>query len=400
MWPLFLYLLFSKRFRAILVVAGGISLIIALVNVFLFPVGTGEISRTLQFTDGAHFSQSLSVSLIHWCTIAGLITVFLVLISRRQYRFVVPFLGILVAGIIVFSGIRAFTIHNGYTKLAAIMEQETELTDTDLNPVLSLSKNGTNVVLIMLDKAVGAYLPLVLEEKPDLIQSLDGFVFYPNALSFGEKTIMGAPPLFGGYEYTPAGMNERPEIPMVEKHNEALLVLPELFRRAGYETLITDAPFVNYEWVADPSFFRSRGFTAENLKGKYTSRYLEEYLPELDISEPDQIVRRNMIFFSLLTASPSLFRGAVYNDGRYWNSSLLSVEIKSLDSYAVLHYLDRITVPMHVETRLPLWLMTFPMTRRFFPVRNTNLPLVLKIRRPECSANLMIMTGITQTRHP
>lgn len=343
LWPLFLYLLFSKRFRAILVVAGGISLIIALVNVFLFPVGTGEISRTLQFTDGAHFSQSLSVSLIHWCTIAGLITAFLVLISRRQYRFVVPFLGILVAGIIVFSGIRAFTIHNGYTKLAAIREQETELTDTDLNPVLSLSKNGTNVVVIMLDKAVGAYLPLVLEEKPDLIQSLDGFVFYPNALSFGEKTIMGAPPLFGGYEYTPAGMNERPEIPMVEKHNEALLVLPELFRRAGYETLITDAPFVNYEWVADPSFFRSRGFTAENLKGKYTSRYLEEYLPELDISEPDQIVRRNMIFFSLLTASPSLFRGAVYNDGRYWNSSLLSVEIKSLDSYAVLHYLDRIT---------------------------------------------------------
>ncbi len=265
------------------------------------------------------------------------------LVSRGKYRFVVPVLGILVAGVIVFSTIKGSTIQTGYSTLSAIREKETTHTDTVYKPVISLSQDGSNVVIIMLDKAIGAYLPLVLEEKPELGKALDGFVFYPNTLSFGEKTIMGAPPLFGGYEYTPEGMNSRPDIPMVKKHNEALLVLPTLFQNAGYETLVTDAPFVNYEWVADPSFFRSRGFKAENLKGKYTSHYLEEYLPELDFSGPDQIVRRNMIFFSLLTASPAIFKNGIYNDGRYWNSSLLSLDIKALDSYAVLHYLDRIT---------------------------------------------------------
>lgn len=343
LWPLFLYLLFSRRFRAILAVGSGGILIVALVNIFMFPVEAGEISRTLQFIDGAHFSQTLPVSLAHWCIMGGLYALFMVLVSRKKYQFVIPFLGILIAGIFVFTGIRGLTIHKSYVKLSAIREQETVQTDTGFKPVLSLSKDGSNVIVIMLDKAIGGYLPLVLEENPELYQSLDGFVFYPNTLSFGEKTIMGAPPLFGGYEYTPEGMNSRPEIPMVNKHNESLLVLPELFRNAGYEILITDAPFVNYEWVADPSFFRTRGFAAENLKGKYTSQYLEEYLPELDISEADTIVQRNMIFFSFLSASPAIFKGGIYNDGRYWNSSLLSVEIKALDSYAVLHYLDRIT---------------------------------------------------------
>lgn len=343
LWPLFLYALFSDRVRSLLVIGSAVLLVVALVNVFVFPVASGEISRTLQFTDGAHFSRTAAQAALCLVVIASVTALYLVLVSRGMHHLLVPVFVILIAGLVGFSGVRAAAIEKGYRTLAAIRERDSSTADSLFKPVISMSREGRNVVVIMLDKAIGAYLPLILEEWPQLANDLDGFVFYPNTLSFGQKTIIGAPPLFGGYEYTPEGMNARSAIPMVEKHNESLLVMPELFRQAGYSVLVSDAPFVNYDWVADPGFFRSRGFKSENLKGKYTSQYLEEYLPDLAVSGPDQIVRRNMLFFSILTAAPSFLKGGIYNDGSYWNSSLLSLEIKALDSYAVLHYLDRIT---------------------------------------------------------
>ena len=39
------------------------------------------------------------------------------------------------------------------------------------------------------------------------------------------------PALFGGYEYTPEESNRRSDMSLVEKHNEALRVLPTLFRQ-------------------------------------------------------------------------------------------------------------------------------------------------------------------------
>ncbi len=73
----------------------------------------------------------------------------------------------------------------------------------DLIPKITLSKTGQNVIVLMLDRAMGPVIPYLLNERPDLADSFDGFVYYHDTISFGSHTNFGMPAVFGGYEYTP-----------------------------------------------------------------------------------------------------------------------------------------------------------------------------------------------------
>ena len=97
-----------------------------------------------------------------------------------------------------------------------------------------------NVVIIMLDRAIGYYVPFFMEERPELQQQFDGFTFYSNTLSFGPMTNTALPAVYGGYEYTPALTNQRTDKLLVEKHNEALLMMPILFSGEDYEVTVRD----------------------------------------------------------------------------------------------------------------------------------------------------------------
>ena len=75
--------------------------------------------------------------------------------------------------------------------------------------ILTLSKNGNNVIVVMLDRGINGYIPFIFDEKPELEQAFEGFTYYPNTLSFCGFTNFGVPALFGGYEYTPVELNKR-----------------------------------------------------------------------------------------------------------------------------------------------------------------------------------------------
>ena len=64
--------------------------------------------------------------------------------------------------------------------------------------IVTFSKNGTNVIILMLDRATSGYFPFIIDEKPELKESLSGFVYYPNTISFGGGTKIVAPALYGG----------------------------------------------------------------------------------------------------------------------------------------------------------------------------------------------------------
>lgn len=70
-------------------------------------------------------------------------------------------------------------------------------------PTFSLSKTGKNVIVLMLDRAMGPYIPYIFNEKPELEAQFDGFTYYSNTASLGIKTNISTPSLFAGSEYTP-----------------------------------------------------------------------------------------------------------------------------------------------------------------------------------------------------
>ena len=193
----------------------------------------------------------------------------------------------------------------------------------------------------MMDRAISAFVPYLMKEDPAVAKSFQGFVWYPNTASYNGHTLAGAPPLFGGYDYTPEEINRRKSESLVSKHNEALCVMPRLFAEAGWSSTVSDASWANYSWVPDNSIFaKYPGITAFNLEGRYTQRWLTEHGMETD---PSIKISRNMIRFSLFKIMPMALRNGLYDQGKWWDSKYQSDNYADfIDKYAPLEYLPRL----------------------------------------------------------
>lgn len=178
----------------------------------------------------------------------------------------------------------------------------------------TLSRNGKNVIVFMLDRGISGYVPYLIQENPGLVAQFDGFTWYPNTLSYGTRTNTGSPALFGGYEYTPEEINKRDKEALVDKQNEALKVMPVLFDQAGFEVTVCDPPYAGYTWIPDLSIFDEyediRTFNTGN--GQFSDQR-----ETLRIKQ--QIWKRNVFCYSVMKTSPLLFQPGLYQDGTYFN---------------------------------------------------------------------------------
>jgi hypothetical protein len=211
----------------------------------------------------------------------------------------------------------------------------------------SASPRGRNVVIIMLDRAISGYAGEIFREYPELEEAFSGFTYYPNCVSFGPITLFGAPPLFGGYEYTPEKLAAGDGRPLVEKHNESLLVLPRLFSEHGYEVSVTDPTWANYSWKADLSIYdKYPGIRAQNIIGRYSSDWLRKH-PEAKVFDAPAFLKKNLILFSFFKAAPPFLRFFVYDDGKWLSDIIDSAEnempLVTLDELTALDYLPRLT---------------------------------------------------------
>jgi hypothetical protein len=169
-----------------------------------------------------------------------------------------------------------------------------------------------------------------------------GFTFYPNTVSFNGYTRIGAPPIYGGYDYTPEEINKRETIPLVEKHNESLVMLPHILCEHGFSVCVTDPPYANYNWKSDLSIFDHypdvNSFITDS---KYTDVWLREN--NLKLPETGTIIKRNMFWYSLHKGLPLFFRQPVYMSGN-WCSVIPNHSLRlTLNGYSVLDYLPRFT---------------------------------------------------------
>ena len=213
--------------------------------------------------------------------------------------------------------------------------------------VISLSRSGRNVVVIMMDREVPDFIPAVMEEYPDTASDFEGFVYYPNTLSYGNVTVVGAPGLLGGYEYIPGKMNERDDVSMKDKMNEANLLLPVLFEQNGFESVVCDPPYAGYELISDLSVFEEKGIDSYLTNGAFSGQY-DEY--EQNAKEITDRQMRNFFCYGVLRVSPVFLWDIVYDQGNYncldypHSDATYAFDINEfIDSYNVLLNLEQMT---------------------------------------------------------
>lgn len=310
------------------------------VNYMFFGKGYGIISSELRYE--AFCAPGIGPSLLNLAVLAA-VAAALFLIRKKW-----PVMLRLVAlygciALTVMSVININIIRNGVKETAASAARQ-----TGEKAAFTLSREGKNVMVIMLDRTISGFVPFFLNEKPELKEQFDGFTWYPNTLSYGYHTNIAAPALYGGYEYNPDGLKKREDLSLPEKHNEALKVMPVNFLNAGYEVTVCDAPYANYQWIPDMSIYDEYPeIRTYNTIGTY-NEYKEKTLEELD-----RIRNRNLFCYSLFRCAPSILQGNVYDWGMYldidaWEESvegfeLLGVSSDFMNSYMVMKNLDTMT---------------------------------------------------------
>lgn len=301
------YWLTSKEKRVFFDLGIWIACGIATIDYMFFGKNLGLINNSLQFEEEMFFgTKQILINILVLCGVA----IAMVLLYKFAKKIISQILIIASIALAVMSGSNMVKIGQ------SIAELEDDVAQAEANePTFNLSKNGKNVVVFMLDRAMNEYIPYMINEKPELKEIYSGFTYYSNTISFGAFTNFGTPALYGGYEYTPVEINKRDTESLAEKQTEAIKVMPVLFSENGYDVTVCDPTYANYQWTPDLSIYDEySNIDAYNTLGKFSDAESKQ----LQITNN----KRNFFCYSLMKVAPLFAQKTLYNEGHYNSGSV------------------------------------------------------------------------------
>ena len=304
--PLFCYLMREKIGRIVTYLAPAVT-VTALINYILFNRNFGNLTKRLIYEQPMQFTaQDTIINILADIVIAAAV-VYLAYKLSRSFKYI---MAVVLITVTILSSINTALIiwkinsHSYYN----YFDPE------DIN--VPMTTTGQNVVVIMMDRMMGLYIPYIFNERPDVAEQFDGFVYYPNTLSYGGHTNVAAPAVFGGYEYTPVMLNARSDEPLVDKHDEALLVLPRIFADNGWNVSVGDPSYAGYEWVPELSIYDDyENINAFLMAGTFNDR---SELLDHEGETFELRLNRNLFCYGIMKTAPYLFQPLIYTGGTYY----------------------------------------------------------------------------------
>lgn len=301
-WGLIIYHLASPRIKTLLEAVWGGLVFFTMYSNFAYDGAIGIINPNMAYYYGfnAVFTLMQKVTDILVLVFVLVFSYLFIVFKRRYLTLILTVFLIIDIAIPVMECRNIFEKYNGFEVPSKI----------GMN--IDLSRDGRNVVVIMLDRGCGFLIDDIFEQDEDMREEFDGFTFYPNTVSYGMHTYLSTPSVFGGYEYTPDRINRRTGESLISKHNEALSVLPVLFRDNGYTVDVIDPPDLGYQEIPKTSVLDS----LDGIDCYYTGAAFTDENISLNAVRARE---RNLFFFSIYLTSPLCLRDFIYDGGRFNN---------------------------------------------------------------------------------
>ena len=327
LWFGIFFRLAGNRGKQLLSLLVSAATVCAVVDYMFFGKGFGNLSPDLKYDTDPVLSRHMIL-----LNLAALAAVFLVtmLIWAKKRSLITMVIGVSCIALVLMSGMNIVGISHSLSDVDDVISQAEEH-----NAEVTLSKNGKNVIVIMMDRQVGHFVPFIMHEKPELKEQFDGFTLYVNSVSFGSNTNFGSPGLYGGYDYTTERINERDTESLESKQNEALKVMPMLFDEAGYNVTICEPTYAGYSWVPDLSIFDDHP-DWHCFLARY-SMELEQFGYQGGPAASRSQRLRNFFCYSIFRCAPSILQQTLYAYGNY-NAPVMHLVIdqetgKSVEMY-------------------------------------------------------------------
>lgn len=309
--------------------------ILALINYTFFGNHYGIISAELHYNHGMKpASKDILLNLL----ILTILFLLLFVVSKKRTRLITSVVTTLSVAVFLLSLLHVYRTESGLSGIDQMVEARRVHQPED-GKLFTLSSSGKNVIVILLDRAMGPWVPYIFEELPVLQEQFDGFCYYSNTLSHGAYTPFGSPGLYGGYEYTPANTALRSQVLLKDKHNEALMLMPLMFHREGFQVSVCDQPYGNY------SFDAASDLSIYDDYPEITAVYPQE-TGDLDGERADRIrlIRRNFFCYGIMRSAPVFLHEILYWTGTYLSSDMsANYEFLFRKEYSILKNLPKYT---------------------------------------------------------
>ncbi|MBQ8072959.1 MAG: membrane protein insertase YidC [Clostridia bacterium] len=303
-WGILFFRLSSGKSRRRMAAGLAAAAVAGVVDYLFFGRDYGNLSPGLKYDDPLTILPSAWLLNLGVILAASGLTVFL---WRKRKAALAALLAAACFGMCVLSAGNIREIRAEAAALEIVAEQEREKP----SPSFTLSREGKNVIVIMLDRCINGFIPYILEENPTVAAQFSGFTYYPNTLAFGRNTNVCTPALYAGYEYRPFEMDKRADMSLPEKQNEALKVMPVLFMENGFEVTVCDPPYAGYLWIPDLSIYDDYpAIRRFNTNGAFMDQ-------EETARKMDETVDRNLFCYSVFRAAPVPLQGLIYDNGKY-----------------------------------------------------------------------------------
>lgn len=306
----------------------------ALIQTFAYSKGLGNMSNIMVYD----FETTYSATAMCVNILVIALLVFAVLTVRRKIpRLFNNISIILVTALFVLSAanlVKAERIisENSYIKDDRAYEENA--------PTYTLSRNGRNVIVLMLDRAMSGYFPYIVSEFPELKEEFSGFTYYPNTYSYGAVTLTGGPALFAGYDYLPQDIAKDPD-KIQARLDSSIRFLPYNFSKAGFNSTVFDPPdYIDLSGRDLDTFLDGiDNMRAYEVGGLYKTPegYAEDY------EYLHKWARHNYIRHSFYITAPCALRSLIYDDGNYLSTDRIKDDMTLEGELQSLDFLPRMT---------------------------------------------------------
>jgi len=376
-----IYFLLTKNKRYILTFLITGFAFCCILNNFAFPGNYGYITIDLKFSSRDVISHQILFYFLNIFIQLFILTVIFYLLFISKQIIIKSAQIITIICLFSISVINITGISGKYQSVAAQKNLDksaiSSLNNSDYNnlytPIYEFSANGNNILIIMLDRGISAFIPYIISEKPALNDSFSGFLYYPNTISFSAHTIFSSPSIFGGYDYTPYKINSEKDELLSKKHNEAFKVLPEIFLQNNYNVTLTDLPL--HKDSIQSVFASYQNIKALNVEDNYTHDWLSKH-PEIQPVSIKNILYNRLIYFSFFKSFPLVFRHYLYDDGSWLAAELGNTPMLTIRSYSMLDVLAEITNISESGNNLNIMVNNLPHEPAFLQAPDYTIPPV------------------------
>jgi hypothetical protein len=204
----------------------------------------------------------------------------------------------------------------------------------------SFNKGGRNVVFVIADMFNGNYLGRMLEERPELADTLDGFTWYPNVVATASHTATSLPSLYGGWEFEPSKLDTMPGTGK-EKLGLAARKFFGGMMELGFNVGAVDPLYADY-----PAISSAGGRIVRSESSSYVG-YWRKVRGQERGAEDDNPKNALLSMLTVFVAAPTMLKARIYDEGSWIvfrkSYQFKYIARKTLSNYAYLDVLPELS---------------------------------------------------------